>query len=150
MNKKTLSFCLVGLFCLNASAFQLGLEFGVGNDVHVGTNMRFTELFELKPQLAFGFGEDYGMFDLIIDANFYLPELGELQHYAGPGISLNVESGNNNGVFTLNGHYGLRYNINDIVSIFGQIGFGMEFDPFVLKTFRNGVGITFYLPTGGF
>ena len=70
----------------------------------------------------------------------------ELQHYAGLGLDLDVRSGNNGGGFGLDGHYGLRFNINEVLSLFGEIGLKTFFDPFVLRSFRGGVGITFFFP----
>lgn len=143
---KKLSLFLLFVVIVSKSAYPLGLglEFSVDNDVAVGVNLRITEKFELKPQLGFSIVEDASLFNLSLDGNIYLPQMQNLQHYAGPGITFMTFDGNTN--FSLDGHYGLRYDFNDIISAFGQIGLGINFDPFALTTFRSGLGLTFYIP----
>lgn len=145
MKKFVPALCLFVLMSRSVFSFQLGLEFGVNPNLLMGANMRFSELFELKPQLGFLFKEDFSQLHLIVDGNFYLPEIMDLQHYAGLGLDLDVQSGNGGG-FGLDGHYGLRYNINEIVSLFGQVGMRFDFDPFIFQSFRGGAGITIFFP----
>jgi hypothetical protein len=142
--KKLYAFIIIALVITQSAAFKMGLEFSVMEQATVGLNLRLTEKFELKPQLGFSFNEDNNMFRLNVDGNFYLPQIQNLQHYAGPGISLLATSGDL--FFSLNGHYGLRYDINEIISTFGEIGLGITFDPFILNTFKGGLGLTFYFP----
>lgn len=145
MKKIVLSMFIIGLLSSSAFPFKLGLEFQAGEQMIAGANMRITDFFELKPQIGFLFGgDDNGIFDLIVSGNFYLSDMGKLQQYVGPGINLEFTSGDN--LFGLDGHYGLRYDINDQVSIFGQVGLGMFFTPdFSIFTHSTGVGLTFFI-----
>lgn len=134
---------IVGLLCTSAFPFKLGLEFQAGQVMLFGANLRFSDFFELKPQLGFMFDDDRDEFDLAVNANFYLSDLGRLQQYVGPGVNFAFSD---NSSFGINGNYGLRYDINDAVSIFGQVGLGMIFTPdFSISTYSSGVGLTFYL-----
>src|SRR5690554_3379861 len=143
MKKLTLSILIVGLFCGNAFPFKLGLEFQAGQKMLFGANMRFSDLFELKPQLGFIFSDFQDEFDLVVNGNFYLSDLGQLQQYVGPGINFAFSDETS---FGINGNYGLRYDINDALSIFGQVGLGMIFTPdFSIGTYSTGVGLTFYM-----
>ncbi len=143
MKKLTLSMLIVGLLCTSAFPFKLGLEFQAGQVMLFGANLRFSDFFELKPQLGFMFDDDRDEFDLAVNANFYLSDLGRLQQYVGPGVNFAFSD---NSSFGINGNYGLRYDINDAVSIFGQVGLGMIFTPdFSISTYSSGVGLTFYL-----
>ncbi|MBN1602449.1 MAG: hypothetical protein JW915_12625 [Chitinispirillaceae bacterium] len=144
MRKLSVFLFLAVIISKSAYPLGLGLEFSVDNDIAVGVNLRLTEKFELKPQLGFSIIEDASLFTLNVDGNFYLPQMQNLQHYAGPGISITAFEGNSD--FGIDGHYGLRYDFNDIISAFGQIGLGINFDPFALTTFRSGLGLTFYIP----
>lgn len=144
MKKTALVMVVIGLLSTAAYPFRLGLEFSVSDQPTVGVNMRISDLFELKPQMGFSFSENFNTFNLIVDGNFYLPQLQDLQHYAGPGIALYADS--DNARFGMNGHYGLRYDINDIISTFGEIGIRIGFDDFFLTTFRGGAGITIFFP----
>lgn len=143
MKKLTLSMLIVGLLCTSAFPFKLGLEFQAGQVMLFGANLRFSDFFELKPQLGFMFNDDRDEFDLAVNANFYLSDLGRLQQYVGPGVNFAFSD---NSSFGIKGNYGLRYDINDAVSIFGQVGLGMIFTPdFSISTYSSGVGLTFYL-----
>lgn len=143
MKKLTLSMLIVGLLCTSAFPFKLGLEFQAGQVMLFGANLRFLDFFELKPQLGFMFDDERDEFDLAVNANFYLSDLGRLQQYVGPGVNFAFSD---NSSFGINGNYGLRYDINDAVSIFGQVGLGMIFTPdFSISTYSSGVGLTFYL-----
>lgn len=145
MKKTIMSVLMVGLLCSSAFPFKLGLEFQAGDQLFIGTNMRFSDFFELKPQLGFQFADDYDVFNLLVSGNFYLPDLGKLQHYAGLGIDLGFVS-DEDAQFVLDGHYGLRYDINEVVSIFGQVGLGFVLAPeFAMTTYSSGAGITFYV-----
>jgi hypothetical protein len=143
MKKMAVSMMMVGLLYASAFPFKLGLEFQAGGQMLFGGNLRFSDFFELKPQLGFIFSEPRDEFDLAINANFYLSDLGRLQQYVGPGVDFAISDESS---FGINGNYGLRYNINDAISIFGQIGLGMIFTPdFALATYSSGVGLTFYI-----
>ncbi len=134
---------IVGMLCGSAFPFKLGLEFQAGQQMLVGGNLRFSEFFELKPQLGFVFSEFIDEFDLVVNANFYLADLGKLKQYVGPGVNFAFSDPTR---FGLSGNYGLRYDINDALSIFGQVGLGMIFTPdFEISTFSSGVGLTFYM-----
>ena len=145
MKKVAISILLIGLLAGSAFPFKLGLEFGVSDGALVGANMRFTESFELKPQLGFVFIEDNSFMHLIFDANFYLPEIMELQHYAGPRLDLYVQGDDSK--VALDGHYGLLYNFNDVLSMFGQVGLRVEFgnNP-TFGTIRSALECTIYFP----
>ena len=143
MKKLTLSILIIGLSCGNVFPFKLGLEFQAGQQMLFGANMRFSDLFELKPQLGFIFSDFQDEFDLVVNGNFYLSDLGQLQQYVGPGINFAFSDETS---FGINGNYGLRYDINDALSIFGQVGLGMIFTPdFSIGTYSTGVGLTFYM-----
>ena len=143
--KKVLSIvaCVV-LLSSSAYPFRLGLEFQTGSSQSIAVNMRLNDLVELKPSLGFSFSENNNTFSIGADGNFYLPQIQDLQHYAGPGISFRADPNSNN--FELHGQYGLRYDFNEILSTFAEIGLGMDFDPFVFGTFRGGVGLTIFFP----
>ena len=143
MKKLVFSMLIVGLFCGNVFPFKLGLEFQAGQQMLFGANMRFSDFFELKPQLGFIFSDFQDEFDLVVNGNFYLSDLGQLQQYVGPGINFAFSDETR---FGINGNYGLRYDINDALSIFGQVGLGMIFTPdFFISTYSSGVGLTFYM-----
>ncbi len=135
--------CVV-LLSSSAYPFRMGLEFQTGSDQRINVNLRLNDLVELKPGLGFKFQENDNQFSIGVDGNFYLPQIQNLQHYAGPGISFKAESNGNN--FELHGQYGLRYDFNEILSAFGEIGLGMDFDPFIFRSFRSGVGLTIFFP----
>ncbi|HEX2955623.1 MAG TPA: hypothetical protein VHO70_02255 [Chitinispirillaceae bacterium] len=144
MKKVTIVFLALFLVTKSVYPLRMGLEFGVSDKATVGLNLRLVENFELKPALGFTFTEDDNFFALSVDGNFYLPQIQTLQHYAGPGIWFNVNS--DDGYVGVNGKYGLRYNINEVLSTFGEIGLNVQFSPFILTTFRGGLGMTFYFP----
>jgi hypothetical protein len=148
MKKVSMVLLIVFLASTTVYPFRMGLDFGVSDKATVGLNLRIVDKFELKPALGFGFSENVNNFTLSVDGNFYLPQIQALQHYAGPQIWFNFISNDaHDDVFAgLNGHYGLRYDINDIISTFGEIGINLQFDPFFLATFRGGLGLTFYFP----
>ena len=143
MKKNFLSMMIVGLLCTSAFPFKFGMEFQAGDLMLFGANFRFFEFFELKPQIGFEFGETRDEVDLAVNGNFYLSDLGQLQQYVGPGVNFAFSD---NSRFAINGNYGLRYDINEAISVFGQIGLGMVFSPdFIIRTYSTGVGLTFYM-----
>lgn len=145
MKKIVMSLVFAGLLCSSVYSFDFGLEFQAGENILIGTNMRFTDQFELKPQLGFLFSDPTDLFLLAVDANYYLPQLGNLDHYLGGGINLGIVSEGDE-TFGINGHYGLRYGINEIVSIFGQIGLNFVFTPdFAMNTTSSALGVTFFI-----
>ena len=144
MRKTVLATLCIGLLAVSAFPFRMGLEFGVYSTPTVGLNLRVIDFIEVKPQLGFLFSDDYNSFTLGTDVNFYLPQIGDLQHYAGPGIGFNVNTDDSD--FQLDGHYGLRYDFNEVLSAFGQIGFTMGFDPLIFASSRAGLGLTVYFP----
>jgi hypothetical protein len=153
--KKILCTLAVGIICCSAYPLKLGLEFRATDDASwevstIGVNLGITDQFELKPQLGFRLGDSPRM-NLILDGNFYLPDISSLRHYAGFGLHISVwdneeNNDSDNSDFYLNGHYGLRYDINDVISLFGEIGLNFIFDPFMMVTTRPGLGVTFYFP----
>jgi hypothetical protein len=143
--KKALAVLLcAGLFTA-ACPFQLGLDFSIGTKSQISANMRFNHLFELKPQVGFGIRKNMNSLNPGIDANFYLPDISGLQHYVGAGLDVYTAEGTQ-GTFEIGGHYGLRYNVNEIISIFGEIGIAVDNDPFVMSSFTEGIGCTIYFP----
>jgi len=143
---------LLAVVLLSSSAFPitLGLEFKASGDEVVALNIGFSDQFELKPQVGFQLG-DAAHLNLIIDGNIYLPDISPLRHYIGPSLIFSTwDNGNSNAdntSFYLGGHYGLRYNVNEVISLFGEIGIILDFDPdFAMTSFRPGLGCTFYLP----
>jgi|GEM_PF-3832872 len=145
MKKIVASLLFVAIAATAAYPFKLGIEFSAGASEQIGANLRFNDLFEFKPQIGFSFSDDDNRFNLLLDGNFYLPDIEELHHYAGFGLGMFFQT-DTDGRINLNGHYGLRYDVNDIVSLFGEGGLSMVFDPFVMATFKGGVGCTFYIP----
>ena len=144
MKKAAMVLACIGLLSVPAYPFRFGLEFSVYEQPTIGVNLRIVDFFELKPALGFSFSENYNLFDFNVDGNFYLPQIEDLQHYAGPGISLHADSNDNN--FGIHGQYGLRYDFNDVLSAFGEIGIRIAFNDFNLRTFRGGAGLTVYFP----
>jgi hypothetical protein len=145
MKRAALCILFVAFFTSAALPFQLGAEFSAGDATMLGLNLRFSHLFELKPQVGFLLSEDINSFYLHCDGNFYFTDIAQLQHYAGFAIIMNTIS-HTDATFTLNGHYGLRYNFNDVFSIFGEGGIGVIVKPFILSTFKGGLGCTIYFP----
>jgi opacity protein-like surface antigen len=144
MKKSYLSLLFIITLCTSIYPLRLGVEFIASNQPTLGVNLRLTDVFELKPNLGFAFAENVSVFYLGLDGNYYLPEMGELQHYAGGGFGLNAVTDATR--FSLNGHYGLRYDVNEIISIFGEGGVQMTFNEFIFSSFMGGVGVTFYFP----
>jgi hypothetical protein len=143
MRKTGFGILIVALLCTRAFPLGFGLEYSAfGNNV-VGANLRINDAFEFKPQLGFTFSDAYNNLHLIFNGNYYFTETSGLQHYAGGALDLSVGDGNSD--VGLIGHYGMRYDINDVISLFGEAGIDMRFDPFILSSFRGGAGITFYI-----
>jgi hypothetical protein len=143
---KKVSIILLTIFLASSTVYpiRLGLDFGVFDKPTLGLNLRLVEKFELKPAVGFSISEDDNSFILSVDGNFYLPQIQTLQHYAGPQIWFNVNS--DDSYVGVNGHYGLRYDFNEVLSTFGEIGLNIQFSPFLLYSFRGGLGLTFYIP----
>lgn len=149
MKKSAVTLLIIGLMCGSAFSLNLGVEFQFGNsivvsqsDVVVGANLRLSDKFEVKPQLGLVLG-DINVFLLIADGNYYLPDLGKLQNYVGAGLGLGFQK-DVDAEIALNGHYGVRYPFNDVVSVFGQVGLNFTLSPeFIMNTFSSGVGLTF-------
>jgi hypothetical protein len=145
MKKTMMSMLIIGALCGSAFPLKLGLEFQIGSDLLVGANLRITDMVELKPQIGFQASDNHGAFQLAFSGNFYLPNLGDLQHYAGAGFGLGFAK-NTDTEFELDGHYGVRYDINDIFGVFGELGLLFNLAPsFYMSTYKAGVGCTFYL-----
>jgi len=138
---------MVLLLAVQTFSASLGLEFKADEAENIALNIGFSDQFELKPQVAFRLG-DGAFIDLIVDGNFYFAEMSGLRHYAGFGVHFKIEdTANDNTAVNLGGHYGLRYDVNEIISIFGEIGVLVDFqDGFSLSSTRPGLGCTFYLP----
>ncbi len=127
---------------------DVGFEFSVDPSRVVGMNIRFNDLYELKPGLGFRLSDNETIFNLAIDNNFYFISGFDLSHYAGFGFAIQIAERDNGGDdtdITLDGHYGLRYDINDVISLFGDLGLAFAIDPWVFRTFRSGVGVTFFI-----
>ncbi|MBN1983610.1 MAG: hypothetical protein JW795_18890 [Chitinivibrionales bacterium] len=140
--------CITVVFS-SASALEMGLEFKAGAQNWVGANLRFSDFYELKPSILLLFSDDenYNTVGVCADNNFYLPELKTLQQYAGFTIGYGIPNYLPAESFFLGGHYGLRYNLTeDIISIFGEVGFLQTFDPVIFSTLTSSLGVTFYLP----
>ena len=145
MKKLFFSLLMVGLLYGNVYALKFGLEFQAGSQVLVGANFRLSHFIELKPQLGLRFANDNNFFQLNANGNFYFPDLGKLQHYAGFEILISKAT-NRDTDFGLGGHYGLRYDINEVVSLFGEAGLIFMITPSSsLITNSSGVGVTFYI-----
>ncbi|NLP01646.1 MAG: hypothetical protein GX089_04055 [Fibrobacter sp.] len=145
MKKTMMSMLIIGALCSSAFPLKLGLEFQTGSDHLVGANLRITDMVELKPQIGFQASDNHGAFGLAFSGNFYLPNLGDLQHYAGAGFRLDFIKDSDT-QFGLDGHYGVRYDINDIFGVFGELGVLFDLAPsFFMSSYKAGVGCTFYL-----
>ena len=143
MKKLLLSTLIIGILSGNAFSLQFGLEYTAGTQSIVGANLRISDVFEFKPQLGFVFSDDFNGLNLIFNGNYYFTDYSGLQQYAGGALDMFVGDGNSE--FMINGHYGMRYDINEVLSLFGEAGLNILFDPFVLSTFTGGVGITFFI-----
>jgi hypothetical protein len=135
------------------SQTQFGIDFTVGSSNFVGPNIRFSHLYELKPLFAISIIDNKSdAIGIIINNNFYLKDIGRLQNYIGFAIgyinSMDDFIVVNNGAMLIGGQYGLRCNLNEIVSIFGEIGVVSSIDPFFMTTAKSGLGVTFYFPNG--
>lgn len=156
--RKTAVMLLVGLMCGSAFSFNLGANFGFvnnatkgGTGTEVSARIGLTEKMELAPRLGFCFG-DGSTFAIGADFNYYLSSIGDLQQYLGGGLDFSKTavligvSKTSDSYFGINGHYGLRYDFNDVVGVFGQVGLDIPFAPdFMFGTFSSGVGLTFQI-----
>ena len=139
------------LFSSGYPQIKFGIDFTVGSSNYVGPNIRFSHFYELKPLFAIAIIDDRSdAFGIIINNNFYLKDIGKLQNYLGVAIgyinSMDDIVRVNDGAMLIGGQYGLRYNFNEIVSIFGEIGLISSVDPFIMTTGKSGLGVTFYFP----
>lgn len=80
-----------------------------------------------------------------VAANLYLKKMQDLQHYIGIGASIYSLLPAYEKNVMLNIHYGLRYDLNKILSTFGEFGVQTNFHPKV-QSFSTGIGLTFYVP----
>lgn len=149
MKKLLLSTMIIGVLAGNAFPLQFGLEYMTGAQSIIGTNLRINDVFEFKPQLGFSFSDPGSNLQLILNGNYYFTESSGLQQYAGGALDMvfgdNV-FGQDISNIMINGHYGMRYDINEVLSLFGELGINMDFDPFVLSTFTGGMGLTIFIP----
>lgn len=150
MKAKAALLC-IGLAVVSSYCYpQFGIDFSVGEMGFIGPNIRFSHFYELKPSLEFTVTDNKSnSIGILAENNFYLVDVYNLQNYVGFGIGFvsNKDSNGNKTKHTmLTGQYGLRYDFNSVVSVFGQLGLLVELDPVVLSTHKSAIGITLYFP----
>jgi hypothetical protein len=146
MKRFMISGMLAAALAIQVSAADFGIEFSAGSSQNVGVNVRFSDLYEMKPGIGFRVSENDVVFAFSMDNNFYFISGFDLSHYAGVGVGITAINNDNDDVdVTIDGHYGLRYDINAIVSIFGDLGLAFDIDPLVFRTFRSALGCTFFI-----
>ena len=150
---KKIIFSVVALSMFNFSVFatQLGFEFFSNSTPWLNANILVNEAIELKPGIQLHFGDNINTIGIGFDFNYYLSPIKPFNHYIGAGISfVSIEYENplinDETSISFNGHYGLRYTLNEHMSIFGELGVNLKFSPTVFSTQRPGLGVTFYLP----
>jgi hypothetical protein len=132
-----------------------GIEFTMGNSYVLSLDIHTSNFFELKPQVEFN--PTFSLINFDPAVNFYLYDsrdcffrvdethlikIPKLQIYCGLGITFPVNGNNSTVGFLLD--YGLRYNINEILSLVGQIGAEAKGNPF-RPAFNGGLGFSLYI-----
>ena len=141
------------MFVGRAHALELGMPFGFGSNTtfgaagdywgaDVGLRIHFSDLFALQPAVSLSATDGNTNVGLNFDALFYLLESNGIREYVGANVGFNAGNDSN---FRLGGIFGLQHPLTDAVDLFGQVGFGLRFDPTWFYTVNTQLGVIFYL-----
>ena len=142
------------MFVSGAHALELGMPFGFGSNTtfgaaagdywgsDVGLRIHFSDMFAMQPAVSLVAAEGNTIIGLNFDALFYLFESNGVREYLGANLGFNAGIDSN---FRLGGIFGLQHPLTDAVDLFGQVGFGLRFDPTWFYTVNTQLGVIFYL-----
>jgi hypothetical protein len=123
---------------------KIGVDFSVSSQPDVGLKWHISNLYCINPYLGFSFSKarDNTFFLVGIANQFYLPSFAELDQYIdiSPAFYLIGNSPN----FEGNIGYGLQYQFNSTISIYGELGIGVIVPDGQFGTFRSGLGAILY------
>lgn len=140
MRLKTVA--LIFVLCQSIFALDFGFVFSMFDKPSVGANLKFNDLYDLRPHLEMEFGDNTHNVVIGAENNFYAPNIKSLQNYFGIDPTI-VVNGGDKAHFYFRVYYGLQYAFNDVVSVFGETGLKMDVDPNLLSSFSSGVGVIF-------
>jgi hypothetical protein len=135
-------------------AIGLGMPFGFGHNTtfgahdgrfwgsDIGLRMHFTDVVAVQPAISMSFADEQTNIGLNVDALFYLFESNDIKQYIGANVGLNIADDTD---FRFGGIYGLQHPLTGSVDLFGQIGFGVRFEPGRFYTVNTQVGLIFYI-----
>jgi len=139
---------LVFALCQSLFAFDFGFVFSMTDKLNVGADLKFNQVYDLRPHLGMVIGENYHTVVIGAENNFYPSNIGPLEQFFGIDPTFIIDSNENSSFFSFRTYYGLQYAFNDVVSAFGEAGIKMDVDPNVFTTLSTGVGVIFYLVKG--
>jgi hypothetical protein len=137
-----------------AQALELGVPFGFGGNTtfgaagggdwgsDVGLRIHFSGMFALQPAVSLGAIGGNANIGVNVDALFYLFESNGIREYLGANAGFNIADDDN---FRLGGIFGLQHPLTDAVDLFGQVGFGLRFNPERFYTVNTQLGVIFYI-----
>ena len=131
---------------LNAASYggKIGIDFTVSNQSDLGLKWHISNLYCMNPYLGFNFAKvrDNTFFLIGIGNQFYLPSFAELDQYINISPAFYLIGNNPN--FEGNVSYGLQYQFNNTISIFGELGIEVIVPDGQVGTFRSGLGAILY------
>jgi hypothetical protein len=135
---------------------KIGMDFMVSNQPTVGFRWHIADAYCMSPYVGFyhvGNGTGQGTPTLIptqgtatfvfgIGNRIYLPSFAALDDYinVSPSVAVNNKTANFDGSVS----YGLQYEINTTISIFGEAGVEVVTPQPTVGSFRSGIGLVFY------
>ena len=125
---------------------KVGLDFTFSYQPYVGLKWHIANGYCMNPYLGFiavGNNTAFPYLYVGIGNQFYLPPLFALDQYinVSPALYLNNRKLYFNGSVS----YGLQYQFNNAISVFGELGIEIAAPNVLVESFRNGVGVIFYL-----
>lgn len=122
---------------------KIGFNFGAGSSAYVGALFHFNSVYCLNPLFPFfSIGDNPMIFGVEISNRFYLSPMRTLDHYLYGSFGFVYHRFDE---FTYSGiGYGLQYQINENVSLFGEIGVTVFHDEITIDIGRSGLGVIFY------
>jgi len=147
-------FAALTISASGAHAIGLGVPFGFGGNTtfgaagggswgsDIGLRMHFSDMLALQPTVSLGLSDGNTNVGLNFDLLFYLFESNGIREYLGANVGLNLADDAN---FRLGGIFGLQHPLTDAADLFGQVGFGIRFDPGRFYTVNTQLGVIFYI-----
>jgi len=135
-------------FSLNAASYggKIGIDFTLSEQPTIGMKWHISKLYCVNPFFGFlaaGKSADQGNLLIVgLGNQFYLPSFLALDHYIN--ISPAYYGFGGSGFFEGKLSYGLQYQCNNTISIFGELGIVYYSRDYLAETFRSGVGAIFY------